>query len=109
MIFHPSRRALANMKKRIFEPKEDGRFADVFKTLELPEETICNIAHFEIISNKKIIMDNIDGILEYEENLIKVSKGEFLISLYGKSLEFNTIKINSLVITGEITRLEFER
>ena len=41
--------------------------------------------------------------------IIKVSKGNSIICIYGKNLEFLSMKTYSIVITGQIVRLEFER
>lgn len=106
---HLDRKELAKMKKKIFEPKDDGKLLDAFKALEIPEESLADIPHIEIISDKKAILDNIDGILEYEDDIIRVSKGSCIICIYGKNLEFLSLKTYSIVITGQIARLEFER
>ncbi|MBR4949319.1 MAG: YabP/YqfC family sporulation protein [Clostridia bacterium] len=106
---HPDKKDLAKMKKRIFEPRDDGKLADAFKIFEIPEESIFDLSHIELISNEKAILDNIDGIMEYEETIIKISKGDFIIAIYGENLGFSSLKTNSVVITGRISRLEFER
>lgn len=106
---HLDRKKLAKMKRKIFEPKDDGNFLTAFKVLEIPEESFLDVPHIEIISYKKAILDNIDGVLEYNPDIIKVSKGNTIICIYGTNLEFSSMKIQSIVVTGEITRIEFER
>ena len=86
------------MSRKINEKKQ-SRFA-------LPT-MISNEAKIEMLGNREIIIDGCKGIVEYEENLIKLSLGEMLLSISGDDLVITSYDNNISVIRGQISDISF--
>ncbi len=61
----------------------------------------------EMLGNREIVVDGCKGIVEYEENLIKLSLGDVLLSLTGNSLVITSFDNNIVVINGQIGEISF--
>lgn len=64
-------------------------------------------AHFEINSNKEIIIDGCKCILEYDENFIKIKMDKMDVLFFGEKMEIKCMTTDSLVIKGIIASIEF--
>lgn len=64
--------------------------------------------HFEMKSNKEVIIEGCRGILVYDENLIKIKAEKMVVSFYGKNLNVRCMTPDSMIIEGFITSIEFE-
>lgn len=63
--------------------------------------------HIEMIGNREIIIDGCKGVVEYDENLIKLNTGELVISFTGFNLLIKSFDSDVAVITGEISEIGF--
>lgn len=75
-------------------------------------ENLANIpfidsAHFEINSNKEVIIDGCKCILEYDENFIKIKMEKMDVLFWGRDMEIKCMTTDSLVIKGVIASIEF--
>ena len=61
----------------------------------------------EMLGNREIIIDGCKGIVEYEENLIKLSLGDTLLSLAGDALVIVSFDSSIAVINGQICEISF--
>jgi sporulation protein YqfC len=68
---------------------------------------ISNEAKIEMLGNREIIIDGCKGIVEYEENLIKLSLGETVLSLSGVGLVITSFDSGIAVINGQIGEISF--
>ena len=73
----------------------------------IPECALPDFSHFEINSNKEVIIEGCRGILQYDENIIRVNMGKMVTSFYGRNLSLKCLNSDSLVIIGFITSIEF--
>lgn len=64
-------------------------------------------AKIEMSGNREIIIDGCKGIVEYEEDLIKLSLGEMLLTLSGDSLVITSFDSGIAVINGQILNISF--
>lgn len=78
------------------------------KILDLPEEVSTNEPKITIVSFKKLIIENYKGILEYDENLIKVSTYIGIVNIVGKALILNEMTVDDVMVTGNIDSIDFE-
>lgn len=63
--------------------------------------------HLEINGNNEVIVEGCRSIVEYDENIIKISTKKMYISFFGRSLNIKCLTTDSLVIKGFITSIEF--
>lgn len=73
----------------------------------IPECALPDFSHFEINSNKEVIIEGCRGILQYDENIIRVNMGKMVTSFCGRNLSLKCLDSDSLVIIGFITSIEF--
>lgn len=86
--------------------KKKSRFKEI---LEIPKEVYSNIPNFIITGFEEMIVENYKGILEYEENLVRVSTCIGIININGVNLKLEKMTEDNIKITGKIESLDIER
>lgn len=96
------------MKKQVTEKKEwRSPLARVLHSVELPEYLWSQQCHVEIIGKHQVIADNIRGITEYDEQLVKLVLSEGSLMVLGRDLTLDTVEKTTVVIRGKISAVEF--
>ena len=78
------------------------------KLLDLPEEISTDEPKITVLSFEKLVVENYKGILEYDENLIKVSTYIGIVNIVGKNLTLNEMTVDDVMIMGSIDAIDFE-
>ena len=73
--------------------------------LDMPLDMIKNYSRMTIIGNESILVENYKGIIEYEDNVIRLSNN---ISIFGMKLFIEEITDDEILITGDIKNIKFE-
>ncbi len=81
----------------------------IAKLTELPKEVILNLPLIAITGNKSLTIENYKGILEYDEEAIRISTASGIIKVTGRKLILNEINTEAIQITGFILSVEFPR
>lgn len=92
------------------EPSEGNRkklqesIADFF---ELPKELLCNLPRITLIGDIQMLLENYGGIIEYNDQLLrlKIKEGEVVVT--GKNLKIKNFLYNELLIEGNIISVEY--
>lgn len=97
--------------KNLSEKKFRGNNRETAKRsyLDFPIGTFGNVPIFEILSNREVSIENYDLIMEYDDNFIKILSHKLMVSFWGKNLVLKYMTKDSLVITGIISSIEFEK
>ena len=74
-------------------------------SLEFPQELV--FPKVTVMSNKEITVENYKGIIEYEENLLRVNTEVFIIKIEGAGLVIKNINDDELIINGTVKNIEF--
>ena len=90
------------MGKRSYRLKE--KLSDTF---ELPKDIVLDVSKIIIIGTGQITVENHKGLIEYNEELIRINTGSGIMKLCGKNLTIKNIIQEEITITGEITKIEF--
>ena len=61
----------------------------------------------EMLGNREMIIDGCKGVVEYDEAIIKLSLGEYVLSLSGDNLLFNSFDNSVAIISGQICEISF--
>ena len=80
------------------------------KKIELNQSPLASLLsafRFEMCGNKEVIIEGCQGILIYDENLIKIKVKKMLVSFFGRNLSVKCLTSDSLIILGFITSVEF--
>lgn len=75
--------------------------------LEIPKELILNVPRITVLGNKQLIIENYKGIIEYEENKIRIKTSEGTIKLSGVKMTIKEITTDDLMVNGEILTIQF--
>jgi sporulation protein YqfC len=65
--------------------------------------------HILISDNNRLEIENVKKILEYSENYIRLKTSTLVLSIWGQSLSADDYNMSGIVISGEISSIEFER
>lgn len=75
--------------------------------LDIPPSALSGIPQLELAGNREAVVDGCQGILEYDENLIKLTTGKMSIKFTGRNLQVKVLTHDSAVISGFILSIEF--
>ncbi len=74
---------------------------------KLLSEMLADEPKIEMLGNREIIIDGCRGVVEYTENLIKLSLGENVLSILGDNLLIKSFDSSIGVISGQISEISF--
>lgn len=94
-------------KKKKDQNNGKKNFNSIKNSIGIPECALPDFSHFEMNSNKEVIIEGSKGILQYDENIIRVNMGKMITAFYGRNLSLKCLDSDSLVIVGFITSIEF--
>ena len=77
--------------------------------LDIPKEITTNIPKIIINGFEEILIENYKGILEYEENLVKIASYVGIININGIDLKLNQMKDDTVSIFGQIDSITMEK
>ena len=94
------------MKKR--NPMSDAldKTAELF---DLPQEVLRGAPRVTVTGCRRVFVESHWGILEYGDGEIDVNGGSVIIRVRGQGLRLNSMTGGELLITGEISGLEFSK
>lgn len=86
--------------------KKSGIFGNFFaEVLEMPEELTLDMPRITLIGNIKLSVENHKGIMEYNENEIKLRVNAGFLTAAGKNLSLKNISPDEILLTGEIMQM----
>lgn len=90
------------MKKK--EKKIKRALADAF---ELPLEAAINASRLVILNNTNLFLENHKGIKEYTMQNIRIQTGGLELYIKGRGMVLKNMGSENIIITGEISGVEF--
>lgn len=90
------------MNKKTYKIRET-----ISNALELPKDIILDVAKVTLIGSNNITVENHKGILEYNEDQIRVNTGSGILTIAGKRLNIKAILQEEITITGEIVSISY--
>ncbi len=87
--------------------KNNEKIQAMLSNMQLPAGAAPNCAHFEMNSNREVIVEGCKGILQYDENLVRINTGKMVTSFCGRNLSIKCLTTDSLIVEGFITSIEF--
>lgn len=75
--------------------------------LDIPPAAMSGVPQIELAGNREAVIDGCQGILEYDENVIKLSTGKMSMKFIGRNLQVKVLTHDSAVIDGYISSIEF--
>ena len=87
--------------------RKEKKVQQIADALDLPLDVMCDIPRSEIMGNSQISIENIRGILDYNENCIKINTTVGIMKIDGDELFIDSISDESASVKGRIIRIEF--
>lgn len=100
----PTKKNKTKDKEKRISVKE--KFAEI---LDLPKEIVMNIPKMTLIGSGDLFIENYKGIIEYENNRIRINTGAGVIKVTGSFLAIKEITSEDIMVSGDISSLEFQR
>lgn len=95
------------LSKFRFKTNKKEKINLIKDTNEILNTELIGGAHIEIHSNKKIIIEGCCGIVEYQNNYIKLKFKKGFISLTGDNFLILSFDNETISIKGDILAIEF--
>ena len=64
--------------------KSTEKLQSVVSKMQMPAGAMPNCAHFEMNSNREVSIEGCKGILQYDENIIRINNGKMVTSFLGR-------------------------
>jgi len=96
-------------KKEKKEKNEVNLKEKITEVLELPKEIVLNVPKLTIMGNSDIMIENYKGIVEYEQNRVRINTAIGVIKITGNMLTIREITSEDIMVIGDIISLEFLR
>lgn len=90
------------MKKKSYKIKET-----LSNALELPKDLVLDVAKVTLVGSNNVTVENHKGILEYNEDQIRVNTCSGVLIIMGSSLNIKSILQEEITITGEINSVGY--
>ena len=88
-----------------FSKKLKNRFNEIS---DISEELTMGLAKIVILGNKECMIENYKGIIQYENEKIKLKTTSGNVLVEGNDLHINEIGEGEMLIKGKITNLNLE-
>ncbi|WP_010244052.1 sporulation protein YqfC [Acetivibrio cellulolyticus] len=96
------------VKKR---SKQEGPKASLKEKMselfEIPKDIVLNVPKLTMIGNGDLLIENFKGIIEYDDDRIRINTNSGIIKISGTRLGIKEITSEDLMVNGEISSLEF--
>lgn len=76
-------------------------------TLELPPSVLPGVPQLELSGNREAVVEGCKGILQYEESVIRLCTGRFVIRFTGTDLVIRSMQSGLVQICGTILSVDF--
>jgi len=88
--------------------KLKNNISKINEYLDIPKEITSNIPKITMIGNEELVIENCQGIMEYEDFFIKISTTIGNININGFKLNLGKITEENISIKGIIENIDFE-
>lgn len=73
----------------------------------LAEDIPGDLPRIEIVGDKRVLVENHKGILEYGDNIMRINCGKMIVRIAGEGLNLQALSLSELAVTGKITSVEY--
>lgn len=80
----------------------------ISEALELPKELVMDIPRITMLGSKQLFLENYKGIIEYEDNNIRIKIHGGIIRLEGRNMLIKEITSEDIMVSGDIYSIEFQ-
>ena len=81
--------------------------AKITTALDLPQAALTGISQMEISGNREVVIDGCQGVLAYEDDMIKLALRGMIACFRGRGLQIKVLTHDSAIVCGFITCIDF--
>jgi sporulation protein YqfC len=87
--------------------KRDKKKIKIAEMLEMPKDVTLGEAIITLIGKREILIENYKGIIEYNDEYIKIATKNGNIQLNGTNFIVTYLTNEEIKITGDITKINY--
>lgn len=80
----------------------------IVDAVDMPKEVILGYPKITIISDREITVENYKGILEYENNIIRLNTSMGIVAIEGENLDISSITDTDISLCGRVVKTELD-
>lgn len=80
----------------------------ITENMQLPKEIILNYPKLTVLGKKEINVENIIGIIEFDDKVIRLNTETHILNIYGQGLEIKSLSLDEVRIQGILEKIYFE-
>ena len=96
------------LRNRGSSPKDEqvpkGAFKEMF---DIPHSALGGTMYIELSGNTEAVVGGCSGVLEYDENVIRLAGNKMSVKFTGRRLQLKVLTHDSAIIEGFILGVEF--
>lgn len=94
-------------KKKTTQEQKKSVKGLIAQSLELPVDVLEGLPKIEMMGNKEAVIEHCQGVLEYNDQIVRVKAGKLTLKFTGRDLCLRTMTGDSVVVEGYFTSVEF--
>ncbi|MCI8622508.1 MAG: hypothetical protein HFG26_02455 [Provencibacterium sp.] len=75
--------------------------------LQLPASSLSQMTQIQLIANREALVDGCKGVIEYNEDYIRLNLGNMAVRFCGRGLQLRSMSEESVIIDGFIQSVEY--
>ena len=87
--------------------KKESAKERIAKVLDMPLDVMCDVPRIEFMGNIRLSVENFRGVLDYNENCIKVNTTVGIVEINGESIVIESITDEAITIKGKFNGMRF--
>lgn len=84
-----------------------GRLHERMRENFLAEDLDPRLPHVEVVGDRRVLIENHQGILEYSDTVMRVALGGMELCISGEDMDLRVLTLHELTIAGKIRALEY--
>ncbi len=94
-------------KKQRAREKQTSIADKISRSVEVPVNVLEGLPQIELLGNKEAVVEHCQGVLEYDETLVRLKTGRMTLKFTGRNLLLKSMTEDSVIVEGYFTSIEF--
>ncbi|MEM1483649.1 YabP/YqfC family sporulation protein [Oscillospiraceae bacterium PP1C4] len=94
-------------KKRRAHEDQTSIANKLVRSFELPVNIMERMPEIELLGNKEAVIEHCQGVLEYNEHVVRLNTGRMTLKFLGRNLQMKCMTDDSVIVEGYFTSIEF--
>ena len=95
------------MRRKELKNKNPTSPERLAKILDVPQNMFESYSQIVLSGNREAVLDGCQGVIEYEDDFIKLKIGRQVVKFTGQNLQIKCMTGENVIIDGKILSVEF--